>query len=41
MIDIGAFGAENARASLQAAVADLHEGLTWSQVEIALEAPLK
>mgnify|MGYP002469683436 CR=1 FL=1 len=41
VIDIGAFGAENARASLQAAVADLHEGLTWSQVEIALEAPLK
>lgn len=41
VIDLTEFNAEDARASLQAAVSDLHEGLTWSQVEIALEAPLK
>lgn len=41
VIDLSEFNAEEARASLQAAVPELHEGLTWSQVEIALEAPLK
>lgn len=41
VIDLSEFSAESARSSLQAAVAELHEGLTWSQVEIALEAPLK
>lgn len=41
VLDLSEFGLENARASLQKAVADLHENLTWSQVEIALEAPIK
>ena len=41
VLDLSEFGLENARTSLQKAVADLHENLTWSQVEIALEAPLK
>ena len=41
VLDLSEFGLENARASLQKAVGELHENLTWSQVEIALEAPLK
>lgn len=41
VLDLSEFNAENARASLQEAVSDLHEGLTWSQVEIAFEAPIK
>lgn len=41
VIDMGEFGLEKARASLQEAVLDLHEGITWSQVGIALEVPVK
>ncbi|WP_295736832.1 YceI family protein [uncultured Helicobacter sp.] len=41
VLDLSEFGLENARANLQKAVGELHENLTWSQVEIALEAPLK
>lgn len=41
VIDLGEFGAEKARASLAEACNDLHEGITWSQVEIALEVPVK
>ena len=41
VLDLSEFNAESARASLQEAVSDLHEGLTWSQVEIAFEAPIK
>ncbi|MCX2716128.1 YceI family protein [Helicobacter sp. MIT 21-1697] len=41
VLDLSLFGLENARASLQNAVKDLHENLTWSQVEIAFEAPVK
>ncbi|TLD80980.1 YceI family protein [Helicobacter sp. MIT 05-5293] len=41
VIDMGEFGLEKARASLQDAVLDLHEGITWSQVGIALEVPVK
>lgn len=40
VLDLGEFGLESARASLQKAVGELHENLTWSQVEIALEVPL-
>ncbi|RDU61169.1 YceI family protein [Helicobacter marmotae] len=39
VIDLSQFGAEEARLSLQENAP--HDGLTWSQVEIALEAPLK
>lgn len=41
IIDLSEFGLESARASLQEAVKDLHENLTWSQIEIALEVPVK
>ena len=41
VLDLGLFGLENARASLQNAAKELHENLTWSQVEITFESPIK
>lgn len=41
MIDLLQFGLDEARMSLQKGVYDLHEGMTWSQVEIGFEAPVK
>ena len=41
VLDLGEFKLEDARANLQKAVYDLHEGMTWSQVTIGFEAPIK
>ena len=40
VLDLGEFKLEDARANLQKAVYDLHEGMTWSQVNIGFEAPV-
>lgn len=41
MIDLLQFGLDEARMSLQKAVGELHGNMTWSQVEIGFEAPVK
>lgn len=41
VLDLSEFKLEEARANLQKAVSDLHEGMTWSQVTIGFEAPIK
>jgi len=41
IIDMSEFALESARANLQKACYELHEGFTWSQVEIGFEAPIK
>lgn len=41
VLDLSVFDAESARANLQKVVAVEHEGLTWPQVEISFEAPVK
>lgn len=40
-IDILAFGAKEALMALAAQCFDYHEGMTWSQVQIAFTAPVK
>ncbi|HIV48979.1 YceI family protein [uncultured Helicobacter sp.] len=40
VLDLSEFKLNEARANLQKAVYDLHEGITWSQVGIAFEAPV-
>ena len=41
LIDLSLFKLDSARENLQKEVADLHEGMTWSQVKIAFQAPVK
>ena len=41
VLDLSEFKLSEARANLQKAVSDLHEGMTWSQVTIGFEAPIK
>lgn len=41
VLDISEFGLESARVSLNNECKELHEGITWSQVEIGFEAPVK
>lgn len=41
VLDLSEFKLSEARANLQKAVSDLHEGMTWSQVTISFEAPIK
>lgn len=41
VIDLSEFNLESARASLQEFVKDLHEGITWSQVVVGFEVPVK
>lgn len=41
VLDLSEFGLESARVSLNNACKELHEGITWSQVEIGFEAPVK
>lgn len=41
ILDLNQFGLDDARMSLQKGVDELHEGMTWSQVEIGFEAPVK
>lgn len=40
VLDLSEFKLDEARANLQKAVYDLHEGITWSQVTISFEAPI-
>lgn len=40
VLDLSEFKLTEARTNLQKAVYDLHEGITWSQVGIAFEAPI-
>ena len=41
VLDLSEFKLSEARANLQKAVSDVHEGMTWSQVTIGFEAPIK
>lgn len=41
VLDLSEFKLSEARVNLQKAVSDLHEGMTWSQVTIGFEVPIK